>query len=549
MPPITMGHITDFPPIGADTRSRRHVLPVRVLWTQGKVTNAEELLSGGVHAPCVLESTPDQRAAILLDFGQEINGGVCINLGYPKPGGRANLRVRFGESATEAMGEPNQDHGVHDWQISLPPISAQEIGLTGFRFVRIDLLDAPQSYEFRGVTAVALERDLPEIGHFECSDDLLNQTWRVGRRTVQLCMQNYLLDGIKRDRMVWMGDIHPQVGVIHHAYGTQKAVEESLDILRDRTPAESWMNGIPSYSAWWILSQHDWYWYTGRIHYLKQQHIYLSLLTKRLAGLVNDAGRLDWQGRALLDWASARDPEGTDTGLQSLGLWAFQASFHLAQQLGDHDLAQVCETAINKMKKAILPETHNKQATALRILTGRVDAKKNNHDVLAQNPAAGLSPWFGLYVLQARAAAGDAQGALDLIREYWGGMIKLGATSYWEHFDVNWLTLGSRIDELTPPGGKDVHADTGDHCFVGLRHSLCHGWGGGPTTYLSQYVLGVHPASPGYGRVRIAPMLGDLKWARGTIPTPHGAIRIAHERLPDGSINSQVELPKGCEKI
>ena len=39
----------------------------------------------------------------------------------------------------------------------------------------------------------------------------------------------------------------------------------------------------------------------------------------------------------------------------------------------------------------------------------------------------------------------------------------------------------ARIDELVPPGKKDLHGDFGAYCYVGFRHSLCHGWASGPT--------------------------------------------------------------------
>jgi alpha-L-rhamnosidase len=40
------------------------------------------------------------------------------------------------------------------------------------------------------------------------------------------------------------------------------------------------------------------------------------------------------------------------------------------------------------------------------------------------------------------------------------------------------------------------------------------------------YTLGVTPAEPGYASARIAPRLGELEWARGAVPTPHGPIAV-----------------------
>jgi hypothetical protein len=38
--------------------------------------------------------------------------------------------------------------------------------------------------------------------------------------------------------------------------------------------------------------------------------------------------------------------------------------------------------------------------------------------------------------------------------------------------------------------------------------------------------LGVSPTSPGYATYNVQPSLGGLKWMEGTVPTPHGNIRL-----------------------
>jgi len=152
-------------------------------------------------------------------------------------------------------------------------------------------------------------------------------------------------------------------------------------------------------------------------------------------------------------------------------------------------------------------------------------------------------------MLQAMAKAGDYAGAMACIREYWGAMLDLGATTFWEDFDLEWMDNAARIDELVPEGKVDVHATYGKYCYIGLRHSLCHGWASGPTAWLSQHVLGVEVVEPGCKTVRIRPNLGDLQWVEGTYPTPMGAIKIRHEKRPDGKVVSKIEAPKGVKVI
>lgn len=103
----------------------------------------------------------------------------------------------------------------------------------------------------------------------------------------------------------------------------------------------------------------------------------------------------------------------------------------------------------------------------------------------------------------------------------------------------------ARIDELVPPGKKDIRGDFGGYCYEGFRRSLCHGWASGPTSWLSRHVLGITPLEPGFARVRIAPRLGSLAWAEGSYPTARGPIHVRHERQPDGSLRSSVDALEG----
>jgi hypothetical protein len=178
-------------------------------------------------------------------------------------------------------------------------------------------------------------------------------------------------------------------------------------------------------------------------------------------------------------------------------------------------------------------------------LAGISPAVEINANLLAQNGVRGLSTFMGYYVLQARAMAGDYQGALDNIREYWGTMLDLGATSFWENFNIEDAENAARIDEFVPERKVDIHGDTGEHCYIGYRHSLCHGWAAGPTPWLSEHVLGVKIIEPGCRKLKIEPHLGDLKWVEGAFPTPFGIVKLKHKRRKNGEIHTTYKAPKG----
>lgn len=550
-----------------DPRVRRYVTPQRILWQSKEpgavVENARHLLepfAGQItlehRAACVLRHQ-GRAPGVLLDFGRELHGGLQIAVQDLKAASPADktvrVRVRFGESAAEAMSElggdsnAGNDHAVRDQVIRVPWLGTVEVGQTGFRFVRLDLVEPDSFVALKAVRAVLVYRDLPYLGSFECNDARLNRIWQTGAYTVHLNLQDYVWDGIKRDRLVWIGDMHPETMTVLTVFGALPIVPASLDLVRDQTPLPRWMNGISSYSMWWVLIQHSWYRYTGDRTYLQAQHGYLRGLLSQLAKHIGPDGAERLPETRFLDWPSSQNKKAIHAGLQALMVLSFRAGAELSEALGDEALGRTCLEAVGRLRQHVPEHGGSKQAAALLALAGLGQPSVLNRQVLAVDGPRRLSTFYGYYVLQARAQAADYQGCLDTIRAYWGGMLDLGATSFWEDFDLDWTNNAARIDELVPPGKADVHGQFGNYCYKGFRHSLCHGWASGPTAWLSEHVLGVQGLAPGCSRVRIQPHLGDLQWVQGSFPTPHGLIRLRHERQPDGSVKSTVDAPPGVQ--
>jgi hypothetical protein len=539
---------------------RRYVLPTRIVWQSDgdSVEDPEHLLTNDTgqaiigfmtYNACQLRSQNGAAASLLLDFGRELQGGVQILIAHANRPYVA-LRIRLGESVSEAMGDPNNDHALNDVTLHLPQMSAQEFGMTGFRFCRLDLPEEGTEAQIVAVRAVSLNRELQYAGGFRCSDERLNRIWEVGAYTVHLNMQDYVWDGIKRDRLVWLGDMHPETRVILSVFDADgvRVLTDSLDYARDRTPLPRWMNGMISYSFWWVLMHRDLYLYRADLPYLEAQRPYLTGLLQQMASMVDSEGREKLSGGArFLDWPTEALGEAPkDAGLHALLLMALEAGVELCTALDEVDTGSLCRDTASRLRQYQPPlETGSKQAAALLALADLYPASVVNEVVLARDPLAGLSPFYGYYVLEARAKAGDTAGALEAIRTFWGAMLDLGATTFWEHFDMAWVDGAARIDELTPPGKVDVHAAYGDFCFKGWRHSLCHGWSGGPTAWMTEHVLGLAPLEPGCRRLRVAPNLGDLQWAEGSLPTPFGPVHVRHEKAADGTVRSKIDAPEG----
>ena len=552
--------VSALPPALAD-RAEKNALsqfnlrPLRVVWkSEHGVENEETLLKAATGQAMLTEPMPPlvlrPGSGLVLDFGVQITGSVELFTTMTKKKDMPSVRVRFGESVSESMagiGErgAQNDHALRDQTVKVPWLGKASVGPSGFRFVRIDNADREIPLSLGEVRAVLTLRDVPYLGSFRCSDERLNRIWQTAAYTVHLNMQDYLWDGIKRDRLVWLGDMHPEVSVINAVFGANEVVPKSLDLVRDRTPVTEWMNGISSYSMWWVLIHEEWHRHHGDTAYLQEQKDYLTKLLERLATFVDGDGREKLDGMRFLDWPTFENKAAVHEGLQAMMVMTMDSGARMMDLLGDARTAELCRESAVRLRKHQPPSSGRKSPAALLALAVLRDAKQVADGTLKKNGPADLSTFYGFYVLNALAMAGETDTALDFIRRYWGGMLDFGATTFWEDFDLAWTENAGRIDQLVPPGKKDLHGDFGAHCYIGFRHSLCHGWAGGPAAWLSRHVLGIEPATPGFGEVFIRPQLGDLQWAEGTYPTPKGVIRVRHERRADGGIESTVDLPPG----
>jgi alpha-L-rhamnosidase len=143
-------------------------------------------------------------------------------------------------------------------------------------------------------------------------------------------------------------------------------------------------------------------------------------------------------------------------------------------------------------------------------------AKELVHKPLMARRGKSLSPALTAYALDALIQADCRAEAMEVIQSRWGTMTDRGATTLWEHWDG---TTGSRA------------------CAAATS----------PVYLLPQLVLGVIPVSAGWKRVRIAPLVGALEFARGVVPSPLGLIRVEWEKVGEDQLVVRVELPEGME--
>jgi hypothetical protein len=140
-----------------------------------------------------------------------------------------------------------------------------------------------------------------------------------------------------------------------------------------------------------------------------------------------------------------------------------------------------------------------------------------------------ITPYYNYYVISAMAKMGHRAEALDWIRQFWGGMIDEGATSFWEGYDPSWYK-------------QDFHASLQADDTTGYQASLAHGWSTGVTPWIMEQILGIQPRGAGFSEVDIRPDLIGLEWAQGGEPTPRGMLKVD---ISKNGYKTAIDLPSG----
>lgn len=547
-----------------DELDRTYLLPKKILWEGDGVVNSEHLLTTEVtqvymSMPNVTRLTNEEgkKGAILLDMGSEIAGGVEFIVGGVSDADGVKVHVRLGESVSEAMtpiGEKDTSnyHSARDTTVLLPILSQQTVGNTGYRFVYLEVEEEGAWVELGGVRGVLIYRDVPYLGSFECDDTLLNEIYKTCAYTVHLNMQDTLWDGIKRDRLIWYGDMHPEILAIRSVFGHNEVVDKSLKYVSVMNPLPQWPNHKTVYGYWYLLILWDWYFHNGKKELVVELKEYWIGLLKQFMELIHvDREELldesEYRTGFMLDWQTNATEAGK-TGVYALLRLTLLASAKLCELVDEKEQQEKCIEYAEIVKRHVGNHNGKKSTVAMLYLADMLSDKEEVGKLLAEGNGRGMSPFMSYYILTVAANTVGMECAQSMLREYFGAMLEVGATTFWEDFDLDWLREGARIDKILEPGEYDIVAENGRYCYQGLRHSLCHGWGSGPAAFVAEQILGVQILEAGCKKISVKPNLGSLSWVKGTYPTPYGVVRIESKR-EHGEIITQIEAPVEVEIV
>ena len=537
-------------------------------------------------------------ARLYLDFGRKIFGRLHLRVSAPKgarffgyayPHPDAEMAMEF-----SSRNFKNPDFPLSWGTLICPPLEIQLSSGThkwtdhhtrAFRYLRIDAQDPADLLELEVEESVwPGERE----GEFDCSDSEVTGAWEMGRRTLELCTQPALYsqqsigapdqwviwDGSRRDREIWIGDLRPSA-LAHYALSSDAGpVRNSLELAAARVFENGLIPGSVSsrqifneYALWWVVALWEYVLYTGDLAFAQQMQPVLIGLMNWVEKHVGPSGGLFEVGNS---WSYTLPRKGLLAGPNIVLCAAYRAMAALMEICGGdahryRDLAHSQHQRVLKkfydsqshifrdrpedLSDKRVWEDNNALAILLEvappedcliILSQLKEKLWGEHGAATCAPVfppgelGDICPWahngtiwpfVNAYEVGAWMKWGRVTEALDLLKRYTRACACAGTDTIWE---------------MIGPDGSIPKSPDGRSLL-----SLCHAWGATANHYLHHYVLGVRPVAPGWREVILAPNLGDLQWASGTIPTPLGPLQIEISRTGQKLHKRVLKAPSG----
>ena len=545
-----------------------------------------------------------------VEIGVTGSNGTPIRLGYSEF--LDYLTPRGDTSGDFSGGVNDEPEGRTDVFQTATPAQFRSPGIRGAqRYISLQL-EGPGSaaIDYVRVRTEHLHPDPGGYsGYFLSSDRRLNRIWYASAYTIAMdsfkdlrpgyaFTRPVVTDGAKRDRMIWAGDMAMENLVANYSVRSAPAllrqsllafsclqfddgqlspaaqiavqcprdppapVADASQFPSTALPASDFgALRLPQYTAAWIIALRDYYMFTGDRGFA---HLMMPVVRRALAYfLANMDGGLyrTPDKESTINWHPKDTAAGVDAFTNASLDRALVAGAELEQRVGlGRRAARAYLQEAGVIRGAMLARLWDPAAGAF---IGNTDDPSHNHtqDAQVESILGGITsptqtrqalgfidshlmtpfgvaigqldddPYMGRYIspfissieLLARLSAGDTNSALNLMRRTWWQMLSRGPGTVWESM---------RLDGVPKSGGI----------------SLAHGWAGGPVPALSGYVLGIRPTAPGYRHWIVAPQPGDLRFAQGQAPTPHGPIA-SRWRHQGGSFKLTVVAPRGTSGV
>jgi alpha-L-rhamnosidase len=520
--------------------------------------------------PVTVQPAAGGSARITLDMGRLVMGQVQFELDAP-----AGAEIDF--SYTEdPLAPPNGGFGgMHSGTRYIARGANDRFSVydaLGFRYANILMHAAAGAVTLR---SFALQEDVYQWqpgAEFACSDVDLNAVFKAGIRTVQLNSRDSFTDCPTREQQAWVGDsvVHQMVHLVTNTdwrlawhYLTLSDSPRYDGILPMTVVGPSEAAGgmtIPDWSLHWVHGVYNLYRFSGDREALISYMPSVARVLRWFVPFQNANGQIqDMIEWALIDWSAV-----SVAGISSIytAIWArgLREFAEMAGWLGENASRDWAEKLYARAKAGFEMFWDEERGSYIDHIVDGVKCPEMSQLAGALAVVSGLAPQSRWQRIMNRVTdpqrvsirtwmfdADDPAGFPDMNaprRPRWDTQEQVVLAepfmSYVVHDAVAAAGLAGRLPELCRRWSAFL---TSGYDTIGenWRHGThVHGWSCTPTKDLIFYTLGVTPAEPGYTKARIAPNLGDLAWAEGKVPTPHGLIAL---RVEAGRITVDSPIP------
>ena len=391
-------------------------------------------------------------------------------------------------------------------------------------------------------------------GTFECSDEALNRIWRVSRWAVQICLQTHHMDSPNHQEPISdPGDYVIESMVNNYAFAlpwlTKQDLRKFAWVLRD----ENYRNFHTSYSLSWLQMLLDYYDYTADRALIQEMAPYVHELLDTYAswrganGLISEAPNYMFMDWVTIGGFPCHHPPAV------IGQGYLTALYYHGLDLGSRVAALTGETARVEKYAALRKEIANAFNHELWVGDqGRFRDGKPFQTLVppskwlpADKDIETFSPHVNLLAVLYDLAPPDRHRAIveKVMTEK-----PLNTQPWFMHWVLQAIDHAALFDELGAEQLRrwQVVLDTQSFRENWQSGDLSHGWCSTPLVQMSARVLGVTPAAPGFDMIDVRPTLCDLTWAKGSVPTPHGAVVVAWKLSPR-ELKLDVTVPVGAE--
>ena len=182
--------------------------------------------------------------------------------------------------------------------------------------------------------------------------------------------------------------------------------------------------------------------------YLLKQKEYLTGLVDQISLNVTEEGKTSFPF-IFIDWPTHYidgDPDEDKrldeiTGTHALTVYAIKCAKELFEILGEK--TDKCDEILSRLLKTEYKVNKYKQISGIKLVAGV--GNKSDADLIVKGGAKGMSTFMSYFILKGAVDYGYETESIEMMKAYYGAMLNLGATSFWEDFDVAWAENAGRI--------------------------------------------------------------------------------------------------------